>query len=74
MNQVWLRNTGYLPNVLLLFFFQGQQDEDLLQLLITVIDNELLKAVVLQRKDRRGKLEAKSVKLHSVRLRAACGT
>lgn len=37
----------YLPYILLLLFFKSQLNEDLLQLFITVIDNELLKAVVL---------------------------
>lgn len=43
----------YLPYVLLLLFFQGQFDEDLLQLLVTVIDDELLEAVVLRGEKRR---------------------
>lgn len=37
----------YLPYILLLLFFKSQLNEDLLQFFITVIDNELLKAVVL---------------------------
>lgn len=37
----------YLSDVFLLLFFEGKFNEDLLQLLITVVDNELLKAVVL---------------------------
>lgn len=37
----------YLSDVFLLLFFEGEFNEDLLQLLITVVDNELLKAVVL---------------------------
>lgn len=40
----------YLSDVLLLLFFEGKFNEDLLQLLITVVDNELLKAVVLSDK------------------------
>lgn len=38
---------GYLSDIFLLLLLQGQQDEDLLQLLIAVVDDELLKAVVL---------------------------
>ena len=37
----------YLPYILLLLFFKSQLNEDLLQFFITVIDNELLKAIVL---------------------------
>lgn len=37
----------YLSDVFLLLFFEGKFNEDLLQLLVTVVDNELLKAVVL---------------------------
>jgi len=40
----------YLSDVFLLLFFEGQFDEDLLQLLIAVVDDELLKAVVLSDK------------------------
>lgn len=40
----------YLSDVFLLLFFEGKFNEDLLQLLITVVDNELLKAVVLSDK------------------------
>lgn len=41
---------GYLSDVFLLLFFEGKFNEDLLQLLIAVVDNELLKAVVLSDK------------------------
>lgn len=44
-NERWFK--CYLSNVFLLLFFEGEFNEDLLQLLITVVDNELLKAVVL---------------------------
>lgn len=37
----------YLPYIFLLLFFKSQLNEDLLQLFITIINNELLKAVVL---------------------------
>lgn len=37
----------YLPYVLLLLFLQSEFDEDLLKLLVTIINNKLLKAVVL---------------------------
>lgn len=40
----------YLSDVFLLLFFEGKFNEDLLQLLITVVDDELLKAVVLSDK------------------------
>lgn len=41
---------GYLSDIFLLLLLQGHQDEDLLQLLVAVVDDELLKAVVLQEK------------------------
>ena len=41
---------GYLSDVFLLLLLQGHQDEDLLQLLVAVVDDELLKAVVLREK------------------------
>lgn len=44
-NERWFK--CYLSDVFLLLFFEGEFNEDLLQLLITVVDNELLKAVVL---------------------------
>ena len=37
-------------NVFILFLFQGQFDEDLLQFLITIVDDELLEAVMLKYK------------------------
>lgn len=40
----------YLSDVFFLLFFEGKFNEDLLQLLIAVVDNELLKAVVLSDK------------------------
>lgn len=37
----------YLTNIFLLLFFEGQFNEDLLKLFITIINNELFEAVVL---------------------------
>lgn len=37
----------YLSDILFLLLTQGQLDEDLLQFLVAVVDDELLKAVVL---------------------------
>lgn len=44
------RGWRYLSDVFLLFLLQRHQDEDLLQLLVAVVDDELLKAVVLREK------------------------
>lgn len=41
------RNLSYLTYILLLLLTQSELDEDLLKLLIAVVDDELLKAVVL---------------------------
>ena len=43
----WAWAGSYLADVLLLLLAQCQLDEDLLQLLVAVVDDELLKAVVL---------------------------
>lgn len=41
---------SYLTHILLLLLTQGELDEDLLKFLIAVVDDELLKAVVLWHK------------------------
>lgn len=45
-NQYCMR--PHLSHILFLLLFQSEFDEDLLQLLIAVVDDELLKAVVLK--------------------------
>lgn len=45
----------YLSDILLLLFAQCQLDEDLLQLFVAVVDDELLKAVVLWEQMQEGK-------------------
>jgi hypothetical protein len=41
------RPFDFFANVFFLFSFEGQLDENLLELLVDVVDTELLKAVVL---------------------------
>ena len=49
----------YLSDILLLLLTQCQLNEDLLQLLVAVVDDELLKAVVLQKHEQKGKKKRK---------------
>ena len=43
-----VRPRDAFTNILILFLLQSQLDEDLLQLLVAVVDDKLLKAVVLK--------------------------
>lgn len=57
--------------VLALLLLQNQLDEKLLQLLVAVVDDELLKAVVLQMQEQEKKYEsqlAQEVKYYFLRL------
>lgn len=51
----WKINENYLAYVLFLLLFQGQLNENLLQFLIAVVNNELLKTIILQNKTKRGR-------------------
>ena len=62
---------SYLLDVFLLFLLQGQFNEDLLQLLIAVVDDELLKTVGLKNNKAHHVLRCRRLQLHcSIRLSA----